>query len=168
MKRLLTIDPGTKNCYASFFSGGKWVRSYHIQSADFKVSPDLTTVHPFIEELQDIIQECKPTAIVIERFVARQFGTNIAESIGIMLGLTMSMHSSVYAIMASSWKNSFNRTWPDGYKKACALAKRLGVPQHVLDTIATARYALSNWKYRIEDKVWIIAQLKRAAKEYAS
>lgn len=163
---LITIDPGTKNFYLSWIFKGKLKGTQHIPNALIDLPSGILSrgMAPFCKTFRQVLDVTKPDLIFVERFIVRGFGTHLTEKMGILIGAMYTCAISYrppieYVIETSTtWKTALKKI--GDYDKLVKLCKERKIPQHVVDTVLTARFVLSGFTYNPEsDKSWIIEQL---------
>jgi hypothetical protein len=115
-KRILTIDPGSRNMGISVVAVNGRGRLKVVANA-IVTDPlfDLTKLGPqsdvFMSEIGKWVDLYKPNGIVIERFQTRGLLGPLVEIVSVMIGLIRGQHPNIpiKAITAATWKNEFAR-----------------------------------------------------------
>lgn len=142
---ILSIDPGKLNfAYSLMTLEGKLIKTGVFPNAITELKdPKVFTldVKNFIKEVQNLTTKPQKFYLVFERFVPRgsRYMGNLIEitcmKIGIMLSsLIISNDVRIIPILASSWKNFFN-------KKNLKIEND-SAPEHILDAICIGLYYL--------------------------
>jgi len=168
---VLGLDPGTRNFGIALVGLEKGKVKVYANSVMTNPIHDLTKYGPQRAKFKREIMEwakLNPTGLVGERFQTRGNGGPTIESVSMMLAITGEIiPKPIKLVVASEWKNKFNRRFADGHE--VALLKRiypeLKVEAHQFDAALIGIYGLEkglgrDLKYTPKD---IIRQVEKTS-----
>lgn len=144
--RILTCDPGTRN-FGIACVGVKGNKVDVIASAmlthpiTLLTNGHLAERKAYVTELRQWFDLYKPDAIIAERFQTRGNGGPTIELVSTMNALLMAIKKKPFKyVVASQWKNAFNRRWGTDHLKG--MYNDCLTTPHQLDAILIGVYGL--------------------------
>lgn len=162
-QRILSIDPGTKN-FAVCLQDGGIVRGtmYLHQLIDAIKTDEPERIDGYAQAVSRLLDTTAPDAVIIERFMARQFSAKIIELVGVMIGIMVMLCRArdvpLTIVSSAQWKTPFKRV--GDLKALYAHGKaRYGMEPHVIDAMLLGRYLANGRGFTATDKPWVKASL---------
>jgi len=141
--RVFGIDPGTRNFAIIVLDKGLCVHADMFPHAIKSLAAaDKDQIAHFRLHIGRLLRDLQPNAIIIERFLVRNFGTKLIEIVGIMIGIIASLvekSCDMQLVMPSTWKQAFSRAGHN-LGQYYAEAKDVLVPPHIVDAMLMATY----------------------------
>lgn len=165
-KIIISADPGKENFSVAIQSIENGIpRIVHVEMLPFRItdlkqgtdSTFLTQTDKFIEYINNILVKYKPEQCTMERYQVRfRTGGAVAEVVSIMIGVVTTLCRAhkipVKLVVASEWKNHFNRKSPIDLNTVYKAIKKL--PPHVIDSAFIGLYyCLNNDSFYTEKNI---------------
>lgn len=152
IKTVIGMDPGTHNFAFTViqYKDGK----RRLIDAGMIQNTILNLTHPlyrreqrlFLEEIDALLNKYRPDLVIMERFQNRGRTGKTIECVNVMIGLISikMLEKRFLLVVASQWKNQFNRQSPIPLKVLYSVIKKAtGCPNHVVDAFLINMYGNS-------------------------
>jgi Holliday junction resolvasome RuvABC endonuclease subunit len=144
----LGIDPGTRNMGLVLLEDGKIVHARMLHDTIHSVAKDNVNLRVvFRKRIKNLFKKMgKGSALIVEQFAPRGFGTNLSQLISLMIG-NMQAIAEFYGIqenlvMSTHWKPAFKKK--HDLDKLYDDGRKLGAPPHIIDSLLLATYLYQN------------------------
>lgn len=165
-KIIISADPGKENFSVAIqiiednIPSVEYVKLLPFRITELKSNanpPFLTQLDLFIKFFNNLLEKYNPVECTMERFQVRfRTGGAVAEVVNVMLGicsvLCYNKNIPIKLIVASEWKNHFNRVSEISLEETYKLIKKL--PPHIIDSAFIGLYySMDNKKFYTRENI---------------